>query len=149
MGRKSDPWLEIENMRQEMDRIMDETVRMKIKPTRGRNQISLWQPLADLYESRTHLIIEMELPGVLQEDVNLEVQADQLIVYGEKKLEKDAAGSAYQMLERSYGPFSRVFFLPEEADCSRTSAVFKNGVLTISIPKAAPRQKKSFRIQIS
>ncbi|MCA1742962.1 MAG: Hsp20/alpha crystallin family protein, partial [Desulfonatronovibrio sp.] len=98
MASQKNPWIEIDNMRNEMDKIMNETMNLKMKSPKDGNRFSLWQPVTDLYETDTQLIIEIELPGVLRENINMEVQGDQLIVYGEKKLEKDASGSAYQVL---------------------------------------------------
>lgn len=148
MASQKKPWIEINNMRNEMDKIMNEAMSLKMKPPGDGNRFSLWQPIADLYEIESRLIIEIELPGVLRENINMEVQGDQLIVYGEKKLEKDASGSAYQVLERSYGPFSRLFILPDNIQSSEISAVFRNGVLFISIPKVK-KHKKRVAIEIS
>lgn len=148
MDKKSNPWIEIKNMRDEMDRIMSETMNLRMKSGRQTSRLSLWQPVADLYETGQHLVLEIELPGVFQENINLEVQSNQLMVYGEKILEKEASGAAYQMLERSYGPFSRVFMLPDWIETSEINAVFKDGILRISMPKTS-RQKEPLSITIS
>lgn len=147
MTKQNTPWIEIKNMRDEMDRIMNETLNLKPCPGKGSNRFSLWQPVADLYETPSHIIIEMELPGVLQENISLEAQGEHLSVFGEKKLEKDASGSAYHVLERSYGPFSRSFVLPDYAESSEISAVFRNGILVVTIPKSDAK-KKTYNIQI-
>lgn len=148
MASRKNPWIEINNMRNEMDKIMNETMNLKMKSPCDGNRFSLWQPFTDLYETDSRLIIEIELPGVLRENIHMEVQGGQLIVYGEKKLEKDASGSAYQVLERSYGPFSRLFILPDNIQSSEISAALRNGVLFISIPKIK-REKKRVAIEIS
>jgi len=148
MVRKADPWIEIISMRDEMDKIMNETMNLKMTSRSERSRFSLWQPVADLYETGTHLVIEMELPGVFQENINLEIHGNQIMVYGEKKLEKEASGSAYQMLERSYGPFSRVFVLPDHTESSFITAVFKNGILRVRIPKAS-KPNKPVNIEIT
>ncbi len=148
MAKKSNPWIEIKSMRDEMDKIMNETMNLKMKSRNERNRLSLWQPVADFYETPTHLVIEMELPGVSQENINLETQSNQIMVYGEKMLEKEASGSAYQTLERSYGPFSRVFLLPDYVESSSITAVFKNGILRVRIPKVS-RLKKPVNIDIN
>ena len=148
MVRKADPWIEIISMRDEMDKIMNETKNLKMPSRCERRRFSLWQPVADLYETRTHLVIEMELPGVFQENISLEIHGNQIMVYGEKKLEKEASGSAYQMLERSYGPFSRVFVLPDHTESSFITAVFKNGILRVSIPRVS-KPNKPVNIEIT
>jgi HSP20 family protein len=148
MVKKNSPWTEIKSMRDEMDKIMDETMNLKTRPGQGANRLSLWQPLADIYETGTELVIEVELPGVVQEDINLEVHGTQLSVNGEKKLEREASRSAYQMLERSYGPFSRVFVLPGNIETAPITAVFKNGVLRMRIPKVS-RSKTKVNIEVA
>jgi HSP20 family protein len=148
MVKKTNPWIEIKNMRDEMDKIMNETMNFKLQSKSERNRLALWQPVADLYETGAYLVIEMELPGVLQENINLEIQGNQIMVFGEKMLEKEASGSAYQMLERSYGPFSRVFMLPDYIESSAVTAVFKNGVLRVRLPKKS-KQKKPISIDIA
>ncbi|WP_150112178.1 Hsp20/alpha crystallin family protein [Desulfonatronovibrio hydrogenovorans] len=148
MVSKANPWTEIKSMREEMDRIMNESMNQKMTGKNLRSRLSLWQPVADLYQTEDLLVVEMELPGVHQANVNLEIQGNQLMVYGEKKMEKEATGSAYQMLERSYGPFSRVFILPDNIDSTAIKAVFANGILSVFIPKAA-KVKKPVSIKIS
>ncbi|MFP4400233.1 MAG: Hsp20/alpha crystallin family protein [Desulfonatronovibrio sp.] len=142
MERKFNPWQEIISMRDKMDKIMNETMNFKMETRTRKNRLSLWQPLTDMFETDSHIVLEMELPGVFQENINLEIQGSQLVVYGEKKLEKEASGSAYQMLERSYGPFSRVFKLPENIDPSTVAAVYKNGTLRVSILKTDKFKKR-------
>ncbi len=147
MSRFLNPWTEIQNMRREIDRIMDETSDWGAAHP-GRGEHALWSPVADMYETQGYIIIEMELPGVDQEKVSLENKGDQLIVYGEKRREKDATGSAYQMLERSYGPFSRKFNLPKNVDADSIRAVLKNGVLSITVPKKEmPQQSVQITIE--
>ncbi len=148
MDRKFNPWLEIISMRDEMDKIMNETMNLKMDTRSRKNRLSLWQPVTDMFETDSHLVLEMELPGVFQENINLELQGGQLVVYGEKKLEKEVSGSAYQMLERSYGPFSRVFQLPENIDPSTVTAVYKNGTLRVSMLKT-DKFKKPVSINIT
>ncbi len=148
MIKKTSPWIEIKSMRDEMDKIMNETMNLRMQSKSGRDRLSLWQPLADLYETGSHLVIEMELPGVLRENINLEVHGNQVMVFGEKILEKEASGSAYQLLERSYGPFSRVFMLPEYIETTAITAFFKNGILRVRIPKEN-KQKKPVSISIA
>ena len=149
MVKIADPWMEIKNMRQEMDKIMNDTLRSdKLKTVTEKDSFSLWQPVADYYESSSHLIIEVELPGVSQENINLEIHGSRIMIYGQKVLEQEASGSAYHLLERSHGPFSRTFAVPDEIDTSAASAVFKNGMLRVSIPKEH-RKRKNLYIEVS
>jgi HSP20 family protein len=81
----------------------------------------------------------VEVPGVDEKDVKVEMVNDTLTIRGEKKQEKEEKDKNYYRMERSYGSFQRVLSLPEDADQEGVSATFKNGVLTVTMPrKAAP-----------
>ena len=150
MGKYSiNPWLEIQNMREEITKMMDEALNWGQKRNKPGEGVVLWQPLADVYETQENFVIEMELPGIDREKINLEVKGQQLLVYGERRLERDATGSVYQILERSYGPFARNFFLRGNVHTSGIKAVLKNGVLTITIPKRKSIQPSGIRIDIT
>jgi len=148
MSKHHNPWMEIQSMREEIDRIMDDAREWSMGRAAERDRFALWRPVADLYETLEQYIIELELPGVDQEKISLETKGGQLLVHGEKRIEKDATGSAYQLVERSYGPFSRKFKLPGNVDPAGIRAVFKNGVLTISIPKKeTPSNSVSIQVE--
>ena len=84
---------------------------------------------ADAYE------IAMELPGVAAENVDISVQDGMLVVTGEKRYERQEEGKSYFFSEREYGAFQRAFRIPPDADQDAIDAEFKNGVLTVRLPK--------------
>ena len=135
MSKHHNPWMEIQSMREEIDRIMDDALEWSTGGSIDKDRLALWRPVADLYETKDQYIIELELPGVDQEKISLEAKGGHILVHGEKRIEKDATGSAYQLVERSFGPFNRRFQLPRNVDPAGIRAVFKCGVLTISVPK--------------
>ncbi len=136
MHRQADnPWLEIQGMKQKMDKLMDEVRERFDLERETRERVALWQPVTDAYETEAEYIIQMELPGLNKEDIVLETKSQELWIYGERRMVKEATGSNYHVLERSYGPFARKFLLPEQADQNRVQASFLDGLLTISIPK--------------
>ncbi len=83
--------------------------------------------------------VSMELPGVSEEDVELTVEAGVLTVRGEKKTETEKSGDTWFFSERQYGAFRRSFRLPQDADGTKASAAMKDGVLTVTVPKLAPK----------
>jgi len=125
------PWVEFQNMRDEILRFLEDK----------RDLIStssvhvLWKPKADVYETLDALVIEVELPGISEEKIELEVKGREVRIYGERRLEKDVQGTEYHLLERSYGPFARKFILPDYVNVSQSRARFKNGVLIVTFPK--------------
>jgi HSP20 family protein len=94
--------------------------------------------------------ISMELPGVLETDVDLSVDNGTLTIRGEKKTEREQKGETWYFSERQFGAFSRSFQLPEDADGSKASATMKDGVLEVTVPRIAREDtRKSQKIAIS
>lgn len=92
-------------------------------------------PKLDLSETDTAVFVVAELPGVKQEEIDIEVQADVLRISGEKKDERVVNEHNFHVTERSFGRFDRSVRLPVEVDGRQAEAAFKNGVLLISLPK--------------
>jgi HSP20 family protein len=107
---------------------------------------ALWSPAVDLVESKEGYAISVELPGAKKEDVSVECHDNLLSIHGEKKSEREEKDEHRHYVERSYGSFSRSFRLPSDASADRVKATFKDGVLTIEIPKAEERKPKTVAI---
>ena len=106
-----------------------------------------WTPAVDVVESDGAYCITVELPGAKREDVTLEIHGTMLEVRGEKRPEREEKDERRRVVERSYGSFSRHFSLPAHADPERIGATFKDGVLTIEIPKVAESKAKQVDIK--
>jgi HSP20 family protein len=99
-------------------------------------------PAVDIRENDHHYAVTAELPGVRKEDVQVELDQGMLTIRGEKTSEREEKKEQCRYTERSYGSFSRSFSLPSDADADRLEASFKDGVLSLTIPrieKAKPR----------
>ena len=90
----------------------------------------------------------MELPGVEEKDIDISVQEGMITVKGEKSSSREDKGDTWFFSERQYGAFSRTFRVPADAHADKVEADLKDGVLTISIPKKAPQEAKSTKVQI-
>ena len=104
-------------------------------------------PATDLIESDTHYILRADLPGLSEDDVNVELDRNVLTVSGERKSEHEDRGKGYYRVERSYGSFRRSLRLPDGVDAEAITATFDKGVLEISVPK--PEQAKPHKVQIT
>ena len=93
--------------------------------------------------------ITMELPGVAEDDIELNVQGGVVTVKGEKKTEREEKGDTWYFSERQYGAFSRSFRLPEDADPDGVKADLKDGVLTVTLPRKSPKSSDAKRVPIS
>ena len=94
-----------------------------------------WMPTVDISEMENGYEIRAELPGVSEDDVNISVTDNVLTVKGEKRQEEETEGKNYHRVERHYGSFQRSFTLPRHIETDAIKAEFKDGVLTLEIPK--------------
>jgi len=104
-----------------------------------------WSPPVDILETENELIVKADLPDVQLEDINVHVENQTLSIKGERRFEGETSGKGYHRIERSYGSFVRNFAVPGTVDTDRVSADYKDGVLTVTLPKkeaAKPRQVK-------
>jgi HSP20 family protein len=104
-----------------------------------------WTPAVDIYETENDLVVKADLPDVDLKDIDVRVENQTLTVAGERKFEKQDNVAGYHRIERSYGNFTRSFAVPNSFDTDKIAASFKNGVLSVSLPKkeaAKPRQIK-------
>lgn len=105
-------------------------------------------PRIDIKENKTNYKIIAELPGMEKDDVKVEVNDHILTVAGEKKEEKEEKEDNYYWVERSYGSFHRSFSLPEDIKEDKIKAGFKNGVLTLTIPRSKEQNAKEIDITV-
>ncbi|TCK58485.1 Hsp20/alpha crystallin family protein [Seleniivibrio woodruffii] len=135
----------IQQLHSEMDRIFDQAFRgFGIRPFSKEFEADIFRPTLDLSATEKDYTIAVEIPGVDEKDVHLEMTADTMVIRGEKKQETETKENNFYRMERSYGSFRRVLSLPEDADRENVAAVFKKGVLTITIPRK-PSQKTDVR----
>ncbi len=106
------------------------------------------KPRLDISETAKEYTITVEVPGVAEDDLRLELADDTLTVAGEKKLEKKQKKQNHYQMERSYGSFRRLLSLPEDADQDSIEASFKNGLLTIRLPRKATARPEVKQIEI-
>lgn len=102
----------------------------------------------DMSETDKELVIRAELPGLADRDIEVSVNQEMLTIRGEEKQEKEQNEKGWYRMERQYGSFSRSIPLPYEIDVNKIEALFKNGVLTIKMPKLAIDQKSGKTISV-
>ena len=107
-----------------------------------------FSPSVDVKESDKEFTIRAELPGVNEKDIEVTVTPDAVTIKGEKKEEVEDKGKNYYYMERSYGAFNRVIPLAVETDADKAQADFKNGVLKITVPKAASAKARGTKVPV-
>jgi HSP20 family protein len=109
--------------------------------------VSQWLPLVDITEDEKEYQIKVELPEVKKEAVTVTVESGVLSIGGERSFEKTEKDKKYHRIERSYGSFHRTFTVPADADVSKVTAEFKDGVLTVRLAKSETARPKSIEVK--
>jgi len=110
--------------------------------------ISSWTPAVDIAEHDDGYLVKVELPGVNKDDVKLTLENNILTMRGEKKLEKETKKENYHRVERSYGTFQRSFTLPAAVKAEKIDASYKDGILTVLLPKAEEAKPKQIEVKV-
>jgi HSP20 family protein len=105
--------------------------------------------LADITEDDKEYLIKAEFPEMRKEDVKVAVENSVLTISGERKFEKEEKKKKYHRVERGYGTFMRSFALPDDADFNKIKAEFKDGVLTVHVPKSEHGQPKQIDVKVA
>lgn len=141
---------------QDIDRMFDDFFRGFGFPSMGfgrevapLSRADWLKPTLDIAAGEKEYTITVELPGVSEKDVQLELVEDTLVIKGEKKQESEEKDKNYYRMERSYGSFQRVLSLPEDAQQDGIGAAYKHGILTITIPRKAKAEPTSRKVIIN
>ncbi len=126
------PFKEFDRMRREMDRLWDSFLERKPSSTKEDEFL----PSVDLSETENELVVKCEVPGMEPKDIDISLSDGMLTIKGEKKLENEEKRANYHLVERRYGAFTRSIQLPKGVHADGISASYKNGILTVTLPKS-------------
>ena len=115
----------------------------------GNGSDAAWQPRVDVSEAEDGFTVHADLPGVNREDVKVTLHEGVLTIEGEKRRASEEKERGYSWTERAYGRFHRSFSLSQEVDAGRISAAFKDGVLTLALPKAEVVRPKEIEVKVA
>lgn len=142
----------LDDLRREIDRLMT-----LVRPVIGEEEeggsskspvpAAFWSPPVDIMEYPDFLEIVMELPGIILQDVGIQLETNTLIVKGERRYEPGREEKHYHRVERNYGPFQRTFNLPRNVNPDGIKAELKNGLLTVRLPKSEETKRRQIQIQ--
>jgi HSP20 family protein len=137
-------------LRREMDQVFDDFFRGFGFPLLVETiSPALAMPRLDVSETEQEVQIAAEMPGIEEKDIEVTVADDVLTIRGERRVEEDKTERDFHLVERSQGSFVRSLRLPFSADASQVKASFKNGVLTIAVPKPKEVQQKVHKIALT
>lgn len=105
-----------------------------------------FRPAVDIYEDEKAIYLKAELAGVKPEEIKINLEKNLLTLEGERKLEKEEEKEGYRRVERSYGSFRRSFSLPENVSAEEINAAYKDGVLTLTLPKTPEAKAREIKV---
>ena len=112
------------------------------------SSITTWAPAVDIFETEQELVVKADLPDIKPEELDIRVENNILTIRGERKFEKKVNENNYLRVERSYGSFSRSFSLANTVNSEAIKAEYKNGVLTLTIPKREEAKPKQIKVNV-
>jgi HSP20 family protein len=145
VARYRDPFAQ---MRAEMDRLFENFIGRGVFGAPAQWQATQLTPSIDVRENEKEIVVDAELPGMNENDVQVIVREGVLSLKGEKKIERDEKKDTYYLVERNYGSFERSFRLPEGANEEQNKADFNSGVLHVVVPKRPETVKAEKKIPI-
>jgi HSP20 family protein len=113
-----------------------------------------WMPAVDIWENEGELVVKADLPDVKFEDIHVDLENGTLTLRGERKFERvpekgEKGQGGYHRVERAYGAFERSFTVPETVDSEHVKADYKNGVLTVTLPKKESAKPRKINVEVS
>jgi HSP20 family protein len=144
------PFQELNSLQRQMNRMFGNVFGRTTSLMPFEENLSDWEfgPPVDIYEDDQRLTFKVEVPGIVEKDIKVEVENNVLTVHGERKLEKGIKEENFRRMERHYGEFSRSFTLPGTVDPEKIEADYHHGVLAIQMPKRAGAGPKQIKVNV-
>lgn len=141
-----DPFQNLTSLQEQVNRLFETSF-----PGRRSDNSTLtaWAPTVDIYETENELVLKADLPDINDKDLDVRVENNMLTIRGERKFDQKVKEDNYLRIERAYGAFSRSFSLPNTVNSEGIRADYKNGVLTIELPKRVEAKPKQVKINVT
>jgi HSP20 family protein len=139
------PFRNLSTLQEQMNRLFETTYPGQV----DNSALTAWAPAVDIYETENELVLKADLPEVSEKDLDIRVENNMLTIRGERKFEQTVKEDDYLRIERNYGAFSRSFGLPNTVNTEAIQAEYKNGVLTVELPKRAELKPKQVKVNIT
>ncbi len=148
MTRVMVPSQDFKSLQTQLNRIFEPFARMTAAATDEDLVSGTWVPPVDVAETQDKILVRAEVPGMKQEDIQIEFENGLLTLRGERPIEK-TEGLTWHRVERIYGNFSRSFTLPRTVDPEKITASYRDGILEIEVPKREEAKPKQIRIAVT
>jgi HSP20 family protein len=135
---------DLTDIQTQMNRLFDNFVG---QPASSGMAERVWAPAADMYETKNEIVIVAELPGLSEKDIHLSITGDLLTIQGERQWGGEAKDASHYRRERWFGKFERSFSLPMPVDSGQVKATYRDGVLTVKLPKVEEIKPREIKIE--
>lgn len=139
-----DPFRDLNRVQEQLNRFFGDDLFRRS----GESALTAWAPAVDIHENKDELVLEADLPGFNEKDLDIRVEDNTLTVRGERKFEKKVEEENYLRMERAYGSFARSFAMPHTVNTESIKAVYRDGVLTIRLPKREEAKPKQVKVNV-
>ena len=141
-----EPFRNLSTLQEQVNRLFDDSF---TRSRAGQAELASWAPAVDIYETENEVVVKADLPDVQEKDIDVRVENNTLTVRGERKFSNEVHEDNYLRVERAYGTFTRSFSLPNTVNTESIKAEYKNGVLTVHMPKREETKPKQIKISVS
>jgi HSP20 family protein len=140
-----EPFRNISSLQEQVNRLFEGSF-----PSRGdESTLTAWSPSVDVYETENELVLKADLPEMNEKDLDIRLENNMLTIRGERKFEQKVKEENFLRMERAYGSFSRSFSLPNTVNTEAVKAEYKDGVLSLTLPKRAESKPKQVKITVT
>jgi HSP20 family protein len=140
-----EPFRNLSSLQEQVNRLFESGMQSRT----DNSALTTWAPAVDIYETENELVLKADLPAINEKDLDIRVENNMLTIRGERKFESEVKEENYLRVERTYGSFSRSFGLPNTVNTEAIKAQYKNGVLTVEMPKRAESKPKQVKINVT
>lgn len=141
--RPKQPFTEIETIREQLDKVFDP------RATTRDNSEAIWMPALELADAGDNFVLKVQLPGIDPKDIDVQVTREAISISGERRYENTDEKSGYVRSEFRYGKFHRVLPLPAHIQNDSVQAEYKDGILTLTLPKVTEARNKVVKIHLA
>jgi HSP20 family protein len=144
-GQAVEPFRDFDDVQTEVNRLFDNFLG---RPAQANGMERMWSPAVDMHETKDEVVVHAELPGLNEKDIHLSITGDVLSIRGERRWNEDVKREGYYRGERWYGKFERTLPLPVSVQADKVTAKYREGVLTITLPKVEEIKPKDIKIDV-
>ncbi len=141
-----EPFRGLNTLQEQVNRLFEDSF-ARSRSTQA--ELASWAPAVDIYETENEVVVKADLPDVQEKDIDVRVENSTLTIRGERKFNNEVHEENYLRVERAYGTFTRSFSLPNTVNAEAIHAEYRNGVLSVRMPKREETKPKQIKISVS